>query len=99
MKYLTLVFSICQRTFNSQKREFILQELYRLEGSEFELPDFNPWATRKWKDDSGSFSIKAKVVSISKSHVILETEASEQITVPIIRLGKEEQALLKLIQP
>lgn len=81
------------------KTELILQELYRLEGSEFELPDFNPWATRKWKDDSGSFSIKAKVVSISKSHVILETEASEQITVPIIRLGKEEQALLKLIQP
>ena len=81
------------------KRELILQELYRLEGSEFELPDFNPWATRKWKDDSGSFSINAKVVSITKSHVILETEASEQITVSIIRLGKEEQALLKLIQP
>ena len=37
--------------------------------------------------------INAKVVSISKSHVILETEASEQITVPIIRLGKEEQSI------
>lgn len=81
------------------KRELILQELRRLEGSDFELPHFEPFAMRTWKDESGNFSISAKVVSISGSNVILETEGNEQITVPIIRLGKEERELLKLIQP
>ena len=81
------------------KRELILQELRRLEGSDFELPHFEPFAMRTWKDESGNFSISAKVVSISGSNVILETEGNEQITVPIIRLGKEERGLLKLIQP
>jgi len=81
------------------RRELIMRELHRLEGSDFELPDFNPYAIRKWKDDSGSFSINAKVLSVSASNVILETENSEKITVPIIRLGKEERELLRLIQP
>ena len=83
----------------STKRELILQELQRLEGSDFELPDFNPHAIRKWNDDSGTFSINAKVLSVSSSNVILETESSEQLTVPILRLGKEERELLGLIQP
>ena len=83
----------------STKRELILQELHRLEGSDFELPDFNPHAIRKWNDDSGTFSINAKVLSVSSSNVVLETESSEQLTVPILRLGKEERELLRLIQP
>jgi len=81
------------------KRELILQELRRLEGNDFKLPNFNPFAIRIWKDDSGNFSISAKVVSITGANVILVTEGGEQITVPIIRLGKEERGLLKLIQP
>ena len=81
------------------KRELILQELRRLEGSDFKLPNFNPFEISTWKDDSGNFSISAKVVSITGTNVILETEGGDQITVPIIRLGKAERGLLKLIQP
>ncbi|MBA62344.1 MAG: hypothetical protein CMJ76_08250 [Planctomycetaceae bacterium] len=80
-------------------RQFILGKLRQIEGSNFELPDFNPYVIRKWTDDSGSFSINAKVLSVSATMVILENENDEQISVPIIRLGKSERELLKLIQP
>lgn len=80
-------------------RQFILEKLQRLEGGEFKLPDFDPNAIRKWTDDSGEFSINARVHSVSATNVVLEDQGGERITVPLNRMGKAERDLLRLLLP
>ena len=50
---------------------------------------------RLWKDASGKFQIRAALVERTKTDVRLHTADGREITVPIGRLGREDQDYLK----
>lgn len=50
---------------------------------------------RLWRDNSGNFSVRAKLIAKSDDTVKLESEAGKTIDVPISRLSRADQQFLK----
>lgn len=51
--------------------------------------------SRTWKDASGKFSIEAVFVSKAASTITLKKEDGKEVTLPIAKLSKEDQAWIK----
>lgn len=52
---------------------------------------------RTWNDASGKFTIKAKLLDKTETHVQLETEFGKKISVEIEKLGKADQEFLGVV--
>lgn len=50
---------------------------------------------RTWSDATGKFRIEAELVTVEDGNAILKKKDGEEITVPIDKLSKEDQALLE----
>jgi uncharacterized protein (TIGR03067 family) len=53
-------------------------------------------APRQWTDSTGTFSVKAELVEVSKGNVVLKKEGGETITVPVDRLSANDRNYLTL---
>lgn len=49
---------------------------------------------RIWTDDTGQHRVRATLVQVEDQAVVLETEAGQQITVPLVRLSTEDRQYL-----
>lgn len=53
-------------------------------------------APRQWTDSTGTFTVKAELVEVSKGNVVLKKEDGETITVPVDRLSANDRNYLTL---
>jgi hypothetical protein len=51
--------------------------------------------SRTWKDTTGKFSIEATFVSKNATSITLKKTDGKEVTLPIAKLSKEDQAWIK----
>ena len=57
-----------------------------------------PLEVRTWKSAQGSFSVKARMLSIDGDNLVLEKNGGESLRVPLAKLSKSDQSYVKRVK-